>query len=86
MQTIGLSPKAVLAFFFPLIAAAITAATSALATGHFDTTQIVIAATGLGTSAVALLGAYVGQPGELAVVADDLSGEKDVLAAREKIS
>lgn len=63
MKTIGLSPKAVLAFFYPLIAALVTAATSALATGNVSTTEIVVAITGLGTSALALLGAYVGKPG-----------------------
>jgi hypothetical protein len=83
MKTIGLSPKAVLAFLFPLIAAIITSATSALATGHFDTTQIVIAVTGLGSSAIALLGAYLGQPGEIEVIADDLSNTKTALSARE---
>lgn len=65
MKTIGLSPKAILAFAYPLIAALVTAATSALATGNFSTTEIVVAITGLGTSALALLGAYVGKPGNV---------------------
>ncbi|HUR85638.1 MAG TPA: hypothetical protein VMY78_09855 [Solirubrobacteraceae bacterium] len=69
-MTIGLSPKAVLAFAFPLIAAIVTSATSALATGNFDTREIIVAATGLGTSGLALLGAYIGQPGNVHATID----------------
>jgi hypothetical protein len=64
-MTQGLSPKALLAFLFPLIAAVVTACTSALATGNFDTKEIVVAVTGLGSSALALLGAYIGHPGNV---------------------
>lgn len=67
MKTIGISPKAVLAFVFPLVAAVVGSLSSWAIGGFgaFDTTSVVIAATGLGASGVALLGAYVGKPGNV---------------------
>lgn len=64
-MTFGISPKAVLAFLFPLVAALVTSALTALATGHFDTTAIVVALTGLGSSGLALFGAWLGKPGNV---------------------
>jgi hypothetical protein len=76
-RTVGLSPKAVLAFCFPLVGAVIAAATDWIITGQFEVTAIRIALAGLGTSGLPLLGAYVGRPGtvEPAASSDRPSGE-----------
>src|SRR4051794_58970 len=65
--TVGFSPKAVLAFLFPLIAAIVAAAVDWIMSGQFDTTTIRTAAAGLGASALALLGAWLGAPGSVIV-------------------
>jgi hypothetical protein len=62
-MTLGLSPKAVLAFAFPLIASVVGALASYVVTGNFNAAEIRTAVGGLATSALALLGAYVGNPG-----------------------
>jgi hypothetical protein len=62
-KTVGLSPKAVLAFLYPLIAAAAGSVVSWISTGTFNAQEIKIAAGGLILSGLALLGAYVGKPG-----------------------
>lgn len=64
-MTIGLSPKAVLAFLFPLIGAAVGAACDWIVSGQFDVTTIRTALAGLGASGLAALGAYLGKPGEV---------------------
>lgn len=66
MTTIGLSPKTVLAFLFPLIAALGTAAASWVVTGDFNDTEIRAALGGVILSGVAALGAYRGDPGNMA--------------------
>lgn len=86
LSFLGLSPKAVLAFLFPLIAAVGTAAVSWIASGAFSTTDIKTAAGGLVLSGLALLGAYLGEPNakpvdELKALA--LKGEKVAPAAVE---
>jgi hypothetical protein len=65
VQTIGISPKAVLAFFFPFIGAVVGAAADWIVSGQFDTTTIRTALAGLGAAGLALLGAYVGKPGNV---------------------
>lgn len=66
LRTIGLSPKAVLAFLFPLIAAAGATVASWIVSGQFDLTEIRTAAGGVVLAGVALVGAWVGRPGEVA--------------------
>lgn len=63
MRTVGLSPKAVLAFLYPLIATAVGVLGSWIVTGEFNDTELRTALAGTGASAVALLGAYLGRPG-----------------------
>ncbi len=79
-MTIGLSPKALLAFLFPLIAAAGGALASWVTTGDFNDAEIRTAVGGLVTSGLALLGAYIGQPGPTAerfeVASDDLLSDE----------
>jgi hypothetical protein len=65
MKDGAISPKAVLAFLYPLIATVIATIADWGISGQFDVTAIRIAAAGLGASLVALLGAYVGRPGEV---------------------
>lgn len=63
LRTYGVSPKAVLAFLYPVIAAALTAIGSWVVSGDFNANEIRVAVGGLSLSAVAYLGAYVGKPG-----------------------
>jgi len=66
LRTLGLSPKAVLAFFYPLIASiGIAVGAWVHDGGTLDWSQVRIAAAGLVLSAVAALGAYVGKPGAI---------------------
>lgn len=66
MKTIGLSPKAALAFLFPAIAAVAAAGADWIVSGQFEVTTIRTAGAGLIASGLALLGAYVGKPGAIA--------------------
>lgn len=66
-KTVGVSPKAVLAFLYPLIAAAIFTAVHWVVTGEFSRSELDIALTGVAASGVAALGAYVGRPGDVRV-------------------
>jgi hypothetical protein len=66
-KTVGLSPKAVLAFLFPLLSAAAAAVASWIATGNFSDSEIRTALSGLVLSGLALVGAYVGKPGTVKV-------------------
>lgn len=77
-MTNGISPKAILAFAFPFLATVATVAATWIAGGEFDVEQIRIAAGGLILSAIALLGAYVGKPGD--VVATVGQGSDDALS------
>lgn len=58
----NLHPKAVLAFFYPFIATIVGVGVEWLSTGNFSRTEVVTAIAGLASSALALLGAYVGKP------------------------
>ncbi len=75
-MTIGLSPKAVLAFAFPLIASIGGALVSWIATGDFNTAEIRTALGGLITSGLALLGAYIGQPGNVQTTSHGFSSDE----------
>jgi hypothetical protein len=63
LKTLGISPKAILAFLFPLVASVVAALVNWTVTGHFDTDSVRLTLGGLGTSALAALGAYLGKPG-----------------------
>jgi hypothetical protein len=64
MKTLGLSPKAVLAFLFPVIAATATSLVAWIAGGEvFDVEPIKVALGGLVASGLAALGAFAGKPG-----------------------
>lgn len=65
MTTIGLSPKAVLAFALPLIAAIAASIADWAVSGQFEVTTIRTALAGLIASGLALLGAYLGKPGNV---------------------
>lgn len=65
VRTLGISPKAVLAFLFPLLSAVVAAGVSWLNSGEFNASEIILAVGGLAYSALALLGAYVGKPGNV---------------------
>lgn len=66
LKTLGVSPKAVLAFFYPLIASIGIAVGAWIHDGGtLDWAQVRIAAAGLVLSAIAALGAYVGKPGAI---------------------
>lgn len=70
MRTNGLSPKAVLAFLYPAIGSIVSAVSSWIITGNFNDSEIRVAIAGLGASGLALLGAYVGKPGDIDVPDD----------------
>ena len=74
-RTNGLSPKAVLAFFYPAIGSVVSAVSSWIVTGNFNDSEIRVAVAGLGASGLALLGAYVGKPGDI-----DLPDDPEILA------
>ena len=65
MKQIGISPKAILALVFPLIAAAGAALASWVASGNFNATEIRTAASGVVLALVSFVGAYVGEPGRV---------------------
>jgi hypothetical protein len=65
--TVGLSPKAVLAFLFPFITAVSVSVISWVATGDFNEAEIRTALGGLIGSGVAALGAYLGTPGSVVI-------------------
>ena len=65
MRTIGLSPKAVLAFLYPTIATVAYTTGSWIATGDFNASEVRVALAGLVAAAVAALGAYVAEPGNV---------------------
>lgn len=70
MRTNGISPKAVLAFLYPAIAALGTALASWIASGNFNKAEVLTAVGGVILSGVAALGAYIGKPGDIDVPDD----------------
>jgi uncharacterized membrane protein YhiD involved in acid resistance len=72
MKTIGMSPKAVLAFLFPFIASLAAAATDWIVSGQLEVTTVRTAVAGLVASGLAFLGAYIGQPGAVATTAAEI--------------
>jgi hypothetical protein len=67
---LNLSWKAILAFLFPLLSAVAVAVASWIVSGELNANEIRAALGGLILSGLALLGAYVGKPGQ--VVQPDL--------------
>lgn len=65
LKTVDVSPKAVLAFLYPFIATLAASAGSWIVSGDFNTAEIRVALSGLIASGLALLGAYVGRPGNV---------------------
>jgi hypothetical protein len=65
LKTIVISPKAVLAFAYPLIATIAATVASWIVSGDFNTAEIQLSVAGLITSASAALGAAVGKPGRV---------------------
>ena len=65
LQTLGISPKAVLAFVFPAIAAVGASVVSWISTGNFDASEIRTAVGGVIAAGIAALGAYLGKPGRV---------------------
>lgn len=70
MRTNGLSPKAILAFLYPAIGSIVSAVGSWIVTGDFNASEIRVSVAGLGASGLALLGAYIGRPGDVDVLDD----------------
>lgn len=66
LKTLGISDKAILAFFYPLIVALLGAAVNWISTGQFDGDTVKLAASGVILSGLSALGAYVGKPGTVA--------------------
>ncbi len=66
-RTLGISPKAILAFCFPAIASVGGAVTTWIVTGDLDTEALRVAGGGRVGSVLALLGAYLGAPGQTTV-------------------
>lgn len=67
LKTLGISPKAILAFLYPFIATVMSTLGSFIITGDFNDAELRVGLAGLGASGVAALGAYVGRPGRVAV-------------------
>lgn len=68
LETKGTSPKAILAFFYPLIAGVVAVIAEWVATGTFDTLELRTTIASFLLSGLAGLGAYVGAPGEVVPV------------------
>lgn len=88
MTTLGLSPKAVLAFVYPFIATSAGVAVTWITTGEFNEQELRVGVAGLVASGLALLGAYVGRPGDVVVdvgeSSDDLVGDPSPPTTFEK--
>jgi hypothetical protein len=69
LETKGTSPKAILAFFFPLISGIVAVVAEWVATGKFDQLELRTTIASFLASCLAGLGAYVGAPGEVGPVA-----------------
>jgi hypothetical protein len=67
-NTQGVSPKAILAAALPAIATLIGVLGGWAASGEFDRPETVAAVTGLATSVLAFVGAYIGVPGTVSNV------------------
>jgi hypothetical protein len=64
-MTQGISPKAILALVFPVLAAAVAAAASWVSTGDFNDAEIRTAISGALLGLVSFAGAYLGRPGNV---------------------
>lgn len=68
VRTIRISPKAILAFVFPLVTAAAGSAVAWIVEGaSFDGAPLKIAGAGVIASGVSALGAWLGKPGDVVV-------------------
>ncbi len=65
LRTHGISPKAILAFTYPVIAAAIASVGSWVVTGDFNANEIRVAVGELAGGSISLIGAIVGRPGDI---------------------
>ncbi len=65
LKTLGISPKAILALLFPLVAALGAALASWALTGNFNDAEVRTAISGAILSVVSGLGAYIGAPGNV---------------------
>lgn len=70
LKTIGISPKAVLAFAYPFLATVGSVLGSFIVTGDFNDSELRVGLAGLVASGIATLGAYVGRPGQVAADLD----------------
>lgn len=68
----GLTPKVILAALFPAIGSLIFAIISSVFTGHIDTVQIQAIVGGGATSVLALIGGWLGVPGQVIVDAKEV--------------
>jgi energy-converting hydrogenase Eha subunit A len=65
LETVGLSPKAIAAFFAPVVIAVGAAAASWIVTGNFDDTEVRTALGGAVAGVLSFVGAYLAQPGNV---------------------
>jgi energy-converting hydrogenase Eha subunit A len=65
LTTVGLSPKAVAAFFAPVIVAVGAAVASWIVTGNFEDTEVRTALGGAVAGVLSFVGAYLAQPGNV---------------------
>lgn len=77
----GLTPKAILAFLFPLITALAGAVVLWASGGDFDVTPIKVAAGGVITSGLALLGAWIGKPSPVVIKGNEEADLHDAVGA-----
>ena len=62
-MTVGLSPKALLAFVFPALSTLVLLVVHSLVTGEWNRTETVQAVIGLTSSVLSFIGAWLGNPG-----------------------
>lgn len=65
LKTLKVSPKAILAFVFPLVSAVAASLIVWITDGSWDWTNTRLALAGLVAGGIASLGAYLGKPGQV---------------------
>lgn len=63
VKTVGVSPKAIGALVYPIVATFLTTVMSAIVSGNFNKAEFIIAAVGAGGAVLSAIGAYVSKPG-----------------------